>query len=106
SQSWCSTRPKEMALARTPANAARPIRLRSTILTAARQIAWIFLTVWPSIIPRSPRSILAAAGGTMSRGGITRTCDVPRQRRLIAGGFVDQQLKQLMKELGEAINES
>ena len=30
----------------------------------------------------------------------------PRFQRVWPGGFVDQQLKQLMKELGEAINES
>jgi hypothetical protein len=42
----------------------------------------------------------------MAMGGITNTCDVCRQRRPIPGGFVDQQLKQLMKDLGEAINES
>ena len=34
-----------------------------------------------------------------------RKCGVFRHRERI-GGFVDQQLKQLMKELGEAINES
>src|SRR5665811_2612852 len=39
-------------------------------------------------------------------GGITSNCDVSHQRLPIPGGFVDQQLKQLMKELGEAINES
>jgi hypothetical protein len=42
----------------------------------------------------------------MTMGAVTFACDVPHQRRPIPGGFVDQQLKQLMKELGEAINES
>jgi hypothetical protein len=56
--------------------------------------------------PADPQSILAVARRTMAMGGITTTCDVPHQRRPIRGGFVDQQLKQLMKELGEAINES
>ena len=42
----------------------------------------------------------------MAMGKITNTCDVARQRRPTPGGFVDQQLKQLMKELGEAINQS
>ncbi len=39
-------------------------------------------------------------------GKITNTCDVAHQRRPTPGGFVDQQLKQLMKELGDAINAS
>jgi hypothetical protein len=51
-------------------------------------------------------SILAAARGTMNTRAVTFSCDVRHQRRPISGGFVDQQLKQLMKELGEAINES
>jgi hypothetical protein len=42
----------------------------------------------------------------MTMGEITASCDIPHQRRPIRGGFVDQQLKQLIKELGEAINES
>src|ERR1039457_389031 len=42
----------------------------------------------------------------MTVGQITRICDISHQRRPIRGGFVDQQLKQLMKELGEAINEA
>ena len=42
----------------------------------------------------------------MYAGTVTAGCDVTHQRRPIPGGFVDQQLKQLMKELGEAINES
>ena len=38
---------------------------------------------------------------------VTAACDVCRQpRSIMRGGLVDQQLKQLMKELGEAINES
>jgi hypothetical protein len=57
-------------------------------------------------LARDHLSILAAAGRTMTRGAVTFACDVPHQRRPIPGGFVDQQLKQLMKELGEAINES
>ena len=48
-------------------------------------------------------SILAAAGRTMAVADVTRTCDWIRVRK---GGVVDQQLKQLMKELGEAINGS
>ena len=32
SQSWCSTRPKERAVVRTPASTAAPVRLRSTML--------------------------------------------------------------------------
>src|SRR5208283_5012555 len=43
---------------------------------------------------------------TMTMDDITAACDVHRQRRPIPGGLVDQQLKQLMKELGEAINGS
>ncbi|MGA7077862.1 MAG: hypothetical protein WBQ43_24255 [Terriglobales bacterium] len=42
----------------------------------------------------------------MTMGEITNTCDATRERRPTPGGFVDQQLKQLMKELGDAINES
>ncbi len=42
----------------------------------------------------------------MAMGEITNTCDAGRERRPTPGGFVDQQLKQLMKELGDAINES
>jgi hypothetical protein len=42
----------------------------------------------------------------MAMGEITDTCDAARERRPTPGGFVDQQLKQLMKELGDAINES
>jgi hypothetical protein len=42
----------------------------------------------------------------MTVGSVTIACDVSHQRRPIPGGFVDQQLKQLMKDLGEAINES
>jgi hypothetical protein len=52
------------------------------------------------------KSILAACGRTIILGVITAGCDVPRQWRPFPGGLVDQQLKQLMKELGEAINES
>ncbi len=44
-------------------------------------------------------------------GHVTSSCDVtpdeiPEQVWDAQGGFVDPQLKQLMKELGEAINES
>jgi hypothetical protein len=39
---------------------------------------------------------------TATRSVVTAPCDAPPAE----GGSVDQQLKQLMKELGEAINES
>jgi len=42
----------------------------------------------------------------MMMGGVTTTCDGAHQPLPIRGGLVDQQLKQLMKELGDAINES
>jgi hypothetical protein len=53
------------------------------------------------------QSILPAAERTISVVDVTATCDVRlRPRSVMRGGLVDQQLKQLMKELGEAINES
>jgi hypothetical protein len=42
----------------------------------------------------------------MTVGAVTRGCDLSPQRRPIPGGFLDQQLNQLMKELSDAINES
>jgi hypothetical protein len=55
-------------------------------------------------------SILAAVGRTMIVANVTERCDDSRRRvvdgHLAQGGSVDPQLKQLMKELGEAINGS
>ena len=54
---------------------------------------------------RNHRMILAVAERTITVAGITKGCDVGMAGRF-EGGSVDQQLKQLMKELGEAINGS
>jgi hypothetical protein len=64
-------------------------------------------TMNPSLaIAGRHQSILAAGKGTMAISGITVTVMFPVSGVRFEGGLVDQQLKQLMKELGEAINGS
>jgi hypothetical protein len=110
SQSWCSTWPKERAVARIAASTALPVRLRSANWVATRKASLIFLTVWPSVklvgIGRSPSVDFSSGRGYNGAGRHRSYCHACRQRRPIPGGLVDQQLKQLMKELGEAINGS
>ena len=63
----------------------------------------------PNLLQRgdfSHGSILAVGGRTMGRNEVTGVCDLWGAGHGLRGGFVDPQLKQLMKELGEAINES
>jgi hypothetical protein len=80
--------------------AALIVRFRPACLPATRATTPIFCHVETLLTP----SILAVYGATMTH----------RQRRTVPsaaaskerGGTVDPQLKQLMKELGDAINES
>ena len=96
---WCNTLANDRAVVVSPLIMAAPVRLRRTCCHATR-------TITPSFLPTSGQimlSILAAGGRTITVADVTRGCDLDRVGE---GGLVDQQLKQLMKELGEAINGS
>jgi len=87
-------------------------RLHSLEDGAARAAACDLLRSNPQNQPQSLQlrardhlSILAVPERTIIVAGVTIRCDFGRGRRF-EGGSVDQQLKQLMKELGEAINGS
>src|SRR5581483_1412469 len=120
SHNWWSTRPKCVSVVRAPCNTAPAVRLRLACCAATLAKIRTFCAVVTCIIGdfiNVPTRILELQYATWcapSRNPVTsiasHTGEAVRTRLCLPAsqseGPLDQQLKQLMKELGEAINES
>src|SRR5258708_38989394 len=102
---------KERVVARTPFITAPKVRLRTAVSVVRREATRPSGPIFRAVDNASTASILTASGDTMTQR-ITAANRSARNgiyfSRLVTdqGDLVDQQLKQLMKELGDAINES
>jgi len=112
SQSWCKTRPKWLAVVRAPFTTALTVRFRPADCATTRARMVNRRTIESFVISVDFNSVRGYNDGHSGRrhepGDAFRQLNGVwvEHGRHSTGGEVDQQLKQLMKELGEAINES
>src|SRR5258708_26260781 len=102
---------KERVVARTPFITAPKVRLRTAVSVVRREATRPIAPIFRAVDNTSTASILTASGDTMTQRITAANRSAPNGiyfSRLVTdqGDPLDQHLKQLMKQLGEPINES